>query len=285
MREIDFLLTSLVDTGTGELARAMQDRLLDLIPVGHHPAPYVEHVKDPGARMALRNRFLLSLNDQKIRHDITRMVRDAHSQGEIDLELGSFLISRLSGDVEISPEEFRRKLDELAREIRPALDAAPPGKARLEAFCQAVFQDLGFRGNTEHYYSAENSYIHRVLETRTGIPITLSVIALLIAARVRLPLSGVNLPGHFLLRYAGPDGYTVCMDPFNGGALLTEDDCLLFLARQGIDPSPAHLARAGHAAILKRMYRNLINFHVAAGNLRAQKTLKEHAALLDGFRV
>jgi regulator of sirC expression with transglutaminase-like and TPR domain len=82
---------------------------------------------------------------------------------------------------------------------------------RLFLFKKYVFEELGFRGNTENYYDPENSYLTRVLETRRGIPVSLSVLCLLLARRVQFPLSGVNLPGHFILKYQSA-GYVMYMD-------------------------------------------------------------------------
>ena len=81
-----------------------------------------------------------------------------------------------------------------------------------------MFRDLGFRGDRRHYYDPENSLLDRVLDRRVGIPLTLSVVMMEVARRIGVPLGGVAMPGHFLVRdRVLPD---VFVDPFDGGRTL-----------------------------------------------------------------
>lgn len=282
--EIEFLLTCLLDTDQPDSRQVILDRLLGLIPFGHHPDRYIEVVHDPIARVALRDRYSAFLNEFKLRRDLTALT--SRPEDDVDLEQGAFLIARLSDDVEITPEQFRSELDRLAAPLRSLLTSAPDDEhaERLFLFKKYVFEELGFRGNTENYYDPENSYLTRVLETRRGIPVSLSVLCLLLARRVMFPLSGVNLPGHFILKYQS-SGYVMYMDAFNEGNLLTENDCLSFLGRQGLEPSIAYLARVGGLTVLKRMYRNLINYHSATGNIRVEKILRQHFSILESCTI
>jgi regulator of sirC expression with transglutaminase-like and TPR domain len=87
-----------------------------------------------------------------------------------------------------------------------------------------MFGVFGFRGNTENYHDPRNSFFNDVLERRVGIPITLSAVYLEVARRVSFPTFGVGMPGHFLLKY-GDRTQEFFLDPFNGGQILTRDDC------------------------------------------------------------
>src|SRR5207253_3837600 len=84
-----------------------------------------------------------------------------------------------------------------------------------------LFGECGFRGNQEEYYDPRNSFLNEVLERRTGIPITLSVVLIETGARLGLPLEGVGFPGHFLVRVAGSRG-PLLLDPFYGGRPIGE---------------------------------------------------------------
>jgi regulator of sirC expression with transglutaminase-like and TPR domain len=88
---------------------------------------------------------------------------------------------------------------------------------------QFLFEDLGFRGNTEAYYDPRNSYLNDVLDRKIGIPISLSVVYMAVGRRVGLPLEGVSFPGHFLVRLPMRQGVLV-LDPFAGGAPQSEAD-------------------------------------------------------------
>ncbi len=95
---------------------------------------------------------------------------------------------------------------------------------RVAGLCRYLFHEMGFRGNVQEYYDPRNSYLNQVMDRRTGIPITLSVLAMAIGRRAGLEIVGVGLPGHFVAKAVG-DGEEVVFDPFHGGRQLTATDC------------------------------------------------------------
>ncbi len=97
-------------------------------------------------------------------------------------------------------------------------------EARVFGLCRYLFHDMGFRGNVQDYYDPRNSYLNEVLDRRTGLPITLSVVAMAIGQRAGLPIAGIALPGHFVAM-ASTNGREVLFDPFHGGRQLTSADC------------------------------------------------------------
>lgn len=143
-----------------------------------------------------------------------------------------------------------------------------PLHARVDAVNLCLFGDLGFRGNRDAYRDIRNSCLNQVIERRTGIPITLSVVYMDVARRAGLRVEGVNFPGHFLVRVrdaAHPDaGPGLLVDPFHEGAILTEQDCRELLARhaESVSFSPALLARATRRQMFERMLVNLKRLYV-----------------------
>ncbi len=122
-----------------------------------------------------------------------------------------------------------------------------------------LFVEERYRGNVEDYYDARNSYLNEVIDRRTGIPISLSALYLAIAERVGLPMSGVNLPAHFLIRTVenNPDLF---VDPFHEGAILDHDGCQRRVAEVTGQPvllSPSALAPCDTGTVVARMLRNL----------------------------
>lgn len=162
------------------------------------------------------------------------------------------------------------KLDELADTcFAPTLDA----------LVQHLFVDLGFCGNVVDYYDPRNSYLNEVLTRRTGIPISLAVLALSVGRRLGVPLAGVSMPGHFLVRdRVDPE---VFVDPFARGALLDRRGCeAAFHAVHGADArfDPAFLEPVGTFTVVARMLANLrIVF--------ARRNDKESLAWVLGLRV
>src|SRR5205085_5717192 len=98
---------------------------------------------------------------------------------------------------------------------------------------------------------------NKVLERRTGIPISLSAVYLLLGKRLKLPVFGVGMPGHFLVKYEA-DRYRVFVDSFNGGALLAQKDCARFLDQAGYGFDERYLQKTPSRSILIRMLKNLI---------------------------
>jgi regulator of sirC expression with transglutaminase-like and TPR domain len=119
-------------------------------------------------------------------------------------------------------EAYLGELDGMAHEAQGHLRGSLT--ARVKGLCRYLFHDMGFRGNQQDYYDARNSYFNDVLDRRTGIPITLSAVAIAVGRRGGLDIVGVGLPGHFVAK-AVADGEEVLFDPFHGGRLLTPEKC------------------------------------------------------------
>jgi regulator of sirC expression with transglutaminase-like and TPR domain len=147
----------------------------------------------------------------------------------------------------------------------------------LDALVRHVFVDLGFRGNRRQYYDPRNSYLNEVVSRRVGIPISLSVLAIVIGRRLGVPLAGVGMPGHFLLRdRVDPD---VFVDPFDGGSFLDLAGCERAFRRVHGDDAPfddSWLQPVGTVAILARMLANLRAIFAA---------LDDHSSLLWVIRL
>lgn len=280
LKEIETLLYFLSEAGEAESRNTIVHGLLKAIPVGDHPLFYIERITDAGMRMRIRNQYADNLNEIKLIYDWRYATRKYGR--DLSLDMGVFLVSRVGGNPGLTFEAFKEELDRLSlplvKEISTLMPTDHDGKIR--ALQTYLFDTLGFRGNTEDYYNPSNSFITEVLRNRQGIPVSLSVIALLIGWRAGLPLFGINLPGHFIVKYAA-DSYRIYMDPFNRGNLLTENECFQFLSWQGLDPSPGYLSEAGVPAILIRMYRNLINHYSREGNTRMENFLTRHLNLLQ----
>ena len=152
----------------------------------------------------------------------------------------------------------------------------------LDGLRELLFEDMGFAGDMADYGDPRNSFLDQVLDRRRGIPISLSVLMIEIGRRVGVPLEGVGLPGHFLVRHRGQEGSSpLLIDAFHGGRTLDADQCAalfakLFGAEATMDPSM--LDRVGPRAILARMLANLKRSYldrrdpaglVWAGRLRA----------------
>jgi regulator of sirC expression with transglutaminase-like and TPR domain len=163
-----------------------------------------------------------------------------------------------------------RYMDEIERMARRLSAGLPQGRdleERIVALNEFLFGELGFHGNARDYYDPRNSYLNDVLERRTGIPITLSVLYMELGRRLGLAVEGVSFPGHFLVRVQLRGG-TMVLDPFLGGAPQSEAELRARLKRvipEGVAddvpvaelPLDQFLEPASKRQILMRLLRNL----------------------------
>jgi regulator of sirC expression with transglutaminase-like and TPR domain len=112
-------------------------------------------------------------------------------------------------------EQLGRRLSERCRNLSTELK-------RLQETSRFFHKELGFSGNVNNYYDPDNSFMHKVLETRRGIPITLAIIYIELARTVGLDAEGVSFPGHFLVKINLHEG-PVVLDPFTGQSLSKEN--------------------------------------------------------------
>jgi regulator of sirC expression with transglutaminase-like and TPR domain len=163
---------------------------------------------------------------------------------------------------------YLEQLDALAAavaDLRPGLSA----NLRYEALRQVIADQHGLIGNEEHYYDPANSYLNHVLDTRRGIPISLSIVWLEVGRRLKWPMGGVALPGHFIVRFDDRERF-VLADPFNAGRTLTLDDCQNLVERSfegKVRFSLDYLKPVNTRGILLRLLRNLRNIYLTHNDL------------------
>ena len=165
---------------------------------------------------------------------------------------------------ELDAQAVLAEIDGLAAKLKARLPADASALRRLQSLNYYFFVELGFAGNVNNYYDRGNSYLHQVLATRLGIPITLALLYCELASQLGLTARGVSFPGHFLIKLRLPQGEVV-IDPFNGRSLSREElDERLgpYRARQGLAgdfevPLGLFLQAAPPRDVLARLLFNL----------------------------
>lgn len=192
---------------------------------------------------------------------------------ELRLDEAALLIAAHAyPDLDIDAE--RGRLDELAEHCY-----APT----LDALIDRLFVELGFHGNRDDYYDPRNSFLNDVVTRRTGIPITLSVLTIEVGRRIGVPVAGVSLPGHFLLRDRVDP--SVFVDPFGGGRLLDERACervFRTLHGAGTPFDESLLEPVGARPIVARMLANLKSIYLARSDRRGLAWVLRLRSLLPG---
>ena len=158
---------------------------------------------------------------------------------------------------DVDVEAYLSELAALAHDVRPRLRGGL--SARVQALCRYLFHEMGFCGNTQAYYDPRNSYFNEVLDRRTGIPLTLSLVAMTIGQRAGLLVEGVGLPGHFVVKVV-EGSREVLFDPFHEGRLLAPHECEILVEQVTGSPfeaTPEALAAAPLQLIVVRLLTNL----------------------------
>ena len=210
----------------------------------------------PGDSPTARFGALVARPDDEIPLDEAALLIAAHARPELDLAAAL------------------ARLDDLATGCK---------EPTLDGLTHRLFDELGFRGDTETYRDPDNSYLDQVMRRRLGIPITLSVLTMEVGRRLGVVLDGVGMPGHFLVRHRGdPD---VFLDPFGGGQRLDPAGCqAIFTSLGGTGWDESFLAPVGARAILSRMLLNLQGVFLPA-DLRSGAWVLELRLTIPGLSV
>lgn len=174
---------------------------------------------------------------------------------EFELETGVLMLARTASP-EINCDAYRALLDEFASELRDRLDLGAEPRLFLAQFNTWMFTDHGFKGDRDNFFAPRNNYLNEVLDRRLGNPIGLSIVYLLLAQRLSLPVAGIGFPGHFLCRYQDAEE-SVYIDVFDGGRLLTKADCVQHLLHSAFGLNEQFLAPVSPRRMLMRLCGNL----------------------------
>jgi regulator of sirC expression with transglutaminase-like and TPR domain len=181
-----------------------------------------------------------------------------------ELESGALLLARtVSPDLNIG--HCCTALDDIAARVRELIAEPASAREKCRILNRVLFHEWGFRGNVEHYTDPRNSFLDQVLARRTGLPISLSIVYLLVADRLELELEPVGLPGHFLVG-CYTDDQPFFIDPFERGVFRDPDEVFDLLRKNHISPHISDLAPTPVREVLCRTCRNLINHYTTSGD-------------------
>ena len=163
------------------------------------------------------------LNDymQGLRKELMGIARRPEDQ--IDLAQAALVIARLEYP-DLDELRYLLELEGFAMRVRSAVAGLSSAHALAGAMGRILFQEEGFKGNSDDYYDPDNSFLNRVVDRRAGIPISLSLVYMEVGRRAGLDVRGVGLPGHFIAALHGADG-RILVDPFHDGSVLSEEEC------------------------------------------------------------
>ncbi len=216
--------------------------------------------------------------------DPYRDFRQAVDQAEEKIDLGrAALTIALTDYPNLDVLDYLARIDRLAVEVTSHLDSDADIYRSMAALNYVLFKQHAFHGNRDDYFDPKNSFLNEVIERKTGIPITLSVLYMEVGRRAGLMLDGVGFPGHFLVKCVG-DGEEIVIDPFNGGEVKSREDIdtMLFkLHGRKVMFHSDFLASSTKKAILKRMLANLKAIYINGNDLVKSLSVLDRLLILD----
>lgn len=276
--EIAALLTLLVDDDRAVL-RAVRERLLAIGEDALDELRTAEKSDDPRLRIRVRE-----LRIKLERRAIFRRLMELAECENPDLEAGTLLLAS-THTPDLDHASVSKKLDLLARQLQPAVEAAATPAERLMAFLNGIHTELGFAGAQSDFYNYDNNFLHTVIERKRGIPISLILIYILIGRRLGMDFRAVGAPQRALAWYV-EGGYSTYIDAFEGGRLMNREETIAFLRRQSIIASNYDqlLTLLSDRGILERMAQNLIRHTESVGLRDYNELFKRLARALFDYR-
>jgi len=261
-KEIESLIYLLEDPDP-EVQTGVQKRFKE---IGEHAVPLLDQYRSETVRSSEKESI------SEIIYQITyNNVLDEFSgileQGGFNRRQLEYALLTLSkfGNPTLRIQEYQKKLDKLSSQIGNEIAYTPSITEKMQILLQYVFRELRFRGDSTDYHHTDNAYLDRVIDRRKGLPIMLSTVVMFLGRRLNLPFYGVNMPIHFMLMYK-THNQEILIDPFDGGTIVTYNQCCYFLKKNGIEPRPEHLEKADESDILIRCIRNLKHSYTKSGN-------------------
>ncbi len=246
-------LISLLDDEDKQVVAHVEEKILSL---GKEVIPFLERVWESSFSPALQSRIEEIIHT--LQYDLLKDRLVAwYSSEQKDLLEGMWLVATFQyPDLEL--EKLRQELEQIYYEtwleFRP--DLFPMDQIKIVN--GVLFNKLKFGANTKNFHSPGNSMINIVLETRKGNPITLCVIYLLVAQKLKLPVSGVNLPNLFILTYKDKQNNQFYINAFNRGLIFTKQDIENYIHELHLVPQPSFFEPCDNLEVIRRALRNLI---------------------------
>ena len=256
------------ETPPAEQLQALRQKI-DGLPVAEKEQEAVEALAPERAAAAVLRERAKSLDEQaaKLRrlaqeiheHRVVAELRQAMKGDEADVDLfrTALLIAKLDNE-ELDVEPYLAEVRRMGEEIAGKLPKDADDQAKLDALRKYLFEENGFHGSRGDYYSRSNSYMNEVLDDREGLPITLSVLYMELAAKLDLKVLGLGLPGHFIVQHVPADGPPQLIDVYEGAKAMSREDAARRV--RGIadrELADADLVPTTKRAILVRMLHNL----------------------------
>jgi regulator of sirC expression with transglutaminase-like and TPR domain len=269
-------LVSLLDDEDLEVNRHVEEKIMSL---GSEIIPYLEeqweNSFDPSMQRKLED-MIHVLQFSLVKERLTQWKED----GAKDLLEGMWIISTYQfPDTDIL--DHKKQIEQIYYDIWVDFKPEMHPYDQIKIINSVLFSKLKFRANTKNFHSPNNSLLKAVLESKKGNPITLSIVYMLVAERLGLPIYGVNLPNLFIVTYK-TDDLQFYINSFNRGLIFSRKDIDNYVANLNLTPKETYYQPCSNEEIVKRVLRNLILAYDKLTEHQKSEEIKELLVLLSG---
>jgi regulator of sirC expression with transglutaminase-like and TPR domain len=245
-------LVSLLDDPDREVFDHVKDKILSM---GNEMIALLEKEWSKNLNPLVQNRIESLIYELQVEERTKRFMEWKNSY-EQDLLKGLWLVSTIQyPEYELS--ELKREIEMLFLEVWQKYDINTKGRDTIAELNNILFQELKFSANTKNFHSPENSMLKSVLATKKGNPISLAMIYMILANKLKLPVFGVNLPNLFVLTYMD-DQEQFYINVFNKGLIFTRTDIENYVDQLNLKRQDSFFSPCNNLEIIKRFLRNLI---------------------------
>jgi regulator of sirC expression with transglutaminase-like and TPR domain len=250
----------------------------DIIPLLKNPDDNAALLRDKARELEKQaeqmRKLALAVHHERCVAELAELFKAPEEK--VDLARAALLVARFDNE-ELDVEFYRQELDRLARIVAERLPKGAKPQAALDELNKFLFKERGFHGSHTEYYSRSNSYLNEVIDDREGLPITLSVLYIELARRLKLNVVGVPLPGHFMVRHEPKGEKPQLIDVFDGKPITRAEAEAKVKKVTGEPPAEKHFESVTKKAIVVRILHNLLNV------ARAEKDGDAMLRYLDGI--
>lgn len=292
--ELNALLNLLDDPDT-EVFEKVRDRLLS---IGKGAIPALENVWEQSFDAGMQTKVEAIIHNIQFNETVKELLEWAATPDKNLLE-GALVIARYQYP-DLDAEKVRRKIQQIRQDIWLELNDNLTALEQVKVINHILFDVHLFSGNTQNYHAPQNSYINNVIESKKGNPLSLSLVYLIVAQQLNIPIYGVNLPEHFVLCYQDAhqlmdvktkrdevmiaQGILFYINPFNKGSVFGKGQLDIYLKKMNMEAEPSHYQPCDNIEIIKRLLRNLVFSYKKLGYTEKQDELERMLSALNGSK-
>jgi len=283
-KEISALI-NLLDDPDDNIFSTVKQKLMNM---GEKVIPVLENAWETSFNSLLQTRIENIIHRIQFEKVLEELVSWKKKRSK-DLWEGAMLVARYQYP-DLNEAKLLKQLQIIKQDVWLELNENLTALEKVKVINHILFDVHRFGGNTENYHAPENSYLNKVIENKKGNPLSLSILYLLIAQQLDLPISGINLPEHFVLAYTdehaapeltGEDRLLFYINPFSKGAVFSRKEIDMFLKQLNIAPEKSYYTPCNNVHIVRRLIRNLISAYTRSGNTEKVQELEEILLVLD----